>query len=65
MALVETTTRRIPGIVTIFHRLVENLSDWQATRSTRKALLKLSEHELEDIGLNRADIDLMRFSRAR
>lgn len=30
---------------------------WKDTRATRKALSALTDRELEDIGLNRADID--------
>ncbi len=32
---------------------------WYAERSTRNALSNLSDHELEDIGLCRGDIDLI------
>jgi len=34
-----------------------SLSTWQKIRATRKALNRLSERELDDIGLCRADID--------
>lgn len=30
---------------------------WKLRRETRAALARLSERELEDIGMNRADID--------
>ena len=33
------------------------LQTWNAKRSTRAQLLRLSDHELEDIGFNRGDID--------
>lgn len=33
------------------------LAAWNDTRVTRKALSKLSDRELEDIGLSRGDID--------
>ncbi len=36
-------------------------ADWRARQATRKALSKLSDHELEDIGLSRGDIDAMSF----
>jgi uncharacterized protein YjiS (DUF1127 family) len=32
-------------------------ADWNDTRRTRKVLSQLSPHELDDIGLNRGDID--------
>jgi uncharacterized protein YjiS (DUF1127 family) len=33
---------------------------WNDARVTRKALARLSDHELADIGLSRADIDSIR-----
>ena len=33
---------------------------WNDARVTRKALSRLSDHELDDIGLTRADIDSIR-----
>ena len=36
---------------------VGRFSAWNETRRTRETLSKLSAHELEDIGLCRADID--------
>ncbi|MDP5308173.1 DUF1127 domain-containing protein [Paracoccus spongiarum] len=33
------------------------LAGWKARRVTRAALNRLSERDLEDIGMNRADID--------
>jgi uncharacterized protein YjiS (DUF1127 family) len=33
------------------------VSAWKDARATRKALAALSDRELEDIGLSRADID--------
>jgi len=37
--------------------LVSDLLHWNETRRTRVALSQLSDHELEDIGLTRGDID--------
>ena len=34
-------------------------AEWNDRRITRKALSRLSDHELDDIGLTRADIDLI------
>lgn len=43
------------------HDLVADIRDafssWNLRRETRLALSRLSERQLEDIGLNRADID--------
>jgi uncharacterized protein YjiS (DUF1127 family) len=33
------------------------LADWNTSRATRRALLQLSDRELEDIGLIPSDID--------
>lgn len=35
---------------------------WNDERATRKALSKLSDHELDDIGLIRGDLDAMRYA---
>lgn len=37
--------------------LVARFREWNDERITRKALGKLSDHELHDIGLSRGDID--------
>ena len=36
--------------------LVASVTHWNATRSTRNVLSKLTDRELEDIGLSRGDI---------
>jgi len=36
---------------------VGRMFDWNDARRTRNALARLSDHELEDIGLSRGDID--------
>lgn len=38
---------------------------WEQNRRTRNTLSKLSDHELEDIGLTRGDIDELAFKIAR
>jgi uncharacterized protein YjiS (DUF1127 family) len=38
---------------------VHAVATWNDTRITRKALSKLSDRELDDIGLCRGDIDLL------
>ncbi len=42
------------------YRIVAAISHWNDTRQTRKALVKLSERELDDIGLTRGDIPFIR-----
>lgn len=37
--------------------LVSRINDWNVARRTRNELSKLSAHELNDIGLERGDID--------
>lgn len=38
---------------------------WEKNRRTRNSLSKLSDHELDDIGLTRGDIDELAFKIAR
>ncbi|MDO5705883.1 MAG: DUF1127 domain-containing protein [Paracoccus sp. (in: a-proteobacteria)] len=40
-----------------FARLAAALTSWNDARRTRNALNRLSDHELDDIGLCRGDID--------
>jgi uncharacterized protein YjiS (DUF1127 family) len=37
--------------------LVGAVTGWNDARLTRKALSRLSEHELDDIGLTRSDVE--------
>ena len=53
------------GAISIF-RTVQNISalltavaEWNDARVTRKALSKLTDRELDDIGLCRGDIDMI------
>ena len=63
MAAVETTRPAPFGAITTYRavtglsRAVGVLSAWNDARVTRKALNKLSDRELDDIGLCRGDID--------
>ncbi len=41
----------------IFGLLVSTFSAWNDARMTRNALSKLSDRELDDIGLSRGDIE--------
>lgn len=63
MAAVETTRPAPYGAITTY-RAINALSNafgavqaWNDARVTRKALAKLSDRELDDIGLCRGDID--------
>lgn len=49
------TTTRSGG--SIFARLVSAFAQWNETRKTRAALSRLSDRELDDIGLDRSDIE--------
>jgi uncharacterized protein YjiS (DUF1127 family) len=44
------------GVTSFVERAIASLRSWALARSTAKALDKLSDRELEDIGLMRADI---------
>lgn len=46
-----------------FSNFLGKIAAWNDTRSTRKALSKLTDRELNDIGLSFGDIDLIRISR--
>ena len=39
--------------------LFDTLSEWNDARVTRNALSRLSNHELDDLGLSRGDIEKM------
>lgn len=65
MAAYETARTAPFGAISIF-RLVQWASDasarlaaWNDARVTRKALGKLSDRELDDIGLCRGDVELI------
>jgi len=65
MAAIETTRPAPYGAVTTYRALngISNvfglLSAWNDARMTRNALNRLSDRELDDIGLCRGDIDLI------
>lgn len=65
MAAYETSRTAPFGAIAIF-RFVQYLNDkvatfaaWNDARVTRKALTKLSDRELDDIGLCRGDIEVL------
>lgn len=43
----------------VFTNILATIAQWNDDRMTRNALVKLSERELDDIGLNYGDIDTM------
>jgi len=45
-----------------FAKAFATFKTWNDNRATRKSLSKLTDHELEDIGLIRGDVEAMRFS---
>lgn len=65
MAAYETTRTAPFGAIATFRfiQFVSNfvafIGDWNDARVTRSALGKLSDRELDDIGLCRGDIDLI------
>lgn len=65
MAAFETTRPAPFGAISVFRAVqfvsdaIEGLAAWKDARITRQALSKLSDRELDDIGLCRGDIDLI------
>ncbi len=65
MAASVTSSAAPFGAISIFRSVqfvtlaAGNLSAWNNARITRKSLSKLSDRELDDIGLCRGDIDLI------
>lgn len=63
MAAFETTRPAPLGALSIFRAvngvggMFSMLANWNDARVTRKALSKLSDRELDDIGLCRGDVD--------
>lgn len=53
------TTNRAATVTatSYFSTIVAALAAWNDARVTRKSLSKLSDRELDDIGLSRGDID--------
>ncbi|EAQ27347.1 DUF1127 domain-containing protein [Roseovarius sp. 217] len=47
------------GFGAVFSRVFSVLAAWNERRATRAALSRLSDRELDDIGLSRGDIDLV------
>ncbi|MEQ9258195.1 MAG: DUF1127 domain-containing protein [Roseovarius sp.] len=58
MAVIDTT--RSASAVHVFgglFKLADRIAAWNDARATRNALSQLSDRQLEDIGLNRSDIE--------
>lgn len=51
------TTAPAAGLFGIISSVIGSLAAWNDARITRNALSKLSDRELEDIGLCRSDIE--------
>ncbi len=52
--------RAIGASVSTFTTLFGRMAAWNDARITRNALARLSDHELDDIGLSRSDINAIR-----
>ena len=65
MSALDTTTfanvQTSTGFKSVVASLIASVSAWNDTRMTRKSLAKLSDRELDDIGLSRGDIDAINF----
>ncbi len=60
MSVYTTNRASANGAATgIVSRIVNSFSAWNDARVTRNALAKLSDRELDDIGLTRSDIDFI------
>lgn len=59
MAMLDTARAAARGHAAtgFFARLIGLVHSWNDHRATRQALSRLSDRELEDIGLSRGDID--------
>ena len=63
MAVYDTTRANVAGlnlggrVSYILTHLVSGFFVWNQTRQTKKVLSQLSNRELEDIGITRADLD--------
>lgn len=53
------TSAQAAGQPGFFSNLIGTVAAWNDARITRNALSKLSDRELEDIGLCRGDIDFV------
>ena len=56
MTLIDTPRAHARARRGVFSRVIKALVAWNDRRATRNALAKLSDRELDDIGLTRGDI---------
>ncbi|SMH34733.1 DUF1127 domain-containing protein [Maritimibacter sp. HL-12] len=62
MSVIDTTTLRshgfafAPRLTRAIETIAARIAEAQERRATRRALERLSDHELEDIGLTRGDV---------
>ena len=60
MSAVETTRSQAGvSLMNPIASLVASIASWNDARVTRSALAKLSDRELDDIGLSRGDIEFV------
>ena len=52
-------TQPFDGFSKLIHAAYSSLRSWNNRRVTKKVLNHLSDHELEDIGLTRGEIDTL------
>ncbi len=60
MAVIDTTTvagGKGNALSRTVHNIIAQFNAWNDARITRNALARLSDRELEDIGISRAEID--------
>ncbi|WP_108483016.1 DUF1127 domain-containing protein [Oceaniglobus ichthyenteri] len=57
MSVFEHARPAAPGIAATLLRLTAPVATWNAKRVTRKSLSRLTDYELDDIGLTRSDIE--------
>ena len=58
MAILSTSrTFALPKALQLLSAVVATATRWNDARVTRKALTRLSDHELRDLGLDRCDIE--------
>lgn len=53
----DRSANAMAGAQDLFASMVSSVQSWNQSRRTRAALNKLSDYELEDIGLSRGDIE--------
>ncbi len=62
MAVIDTTRNSVAptGVfAAVFATVYTTFANWKAERATRTALSQLSDRELDDIGVVRADIETL------